>query len=117
MTTNKYKQNLRMKRICEKFHKKIRYDGFDDKEIKYIKTVKEYERVDRELNKFYSICKRTKHGQVDWNSMSEDELDYFDYIYKKSEKLLKMRNKLEDEVDADRVMELFMKLNIRSVSF
>jgi len=47
MGANKEKQNIRMKKVCERIHNKIRYNGFSSLEVKYIKTVKEYDRVDR----------------------------------------------------------------------
>ena len=117
MTANKEKQNLRVKKVCERIHKKINYGGFNELEIKYIKTVKDYEQTSRELDNFYAICKRKPTNQVDWDNMSEEDLDYFDYIYKKSEKLLKRKSKLEEKVNGDKVMEIFVQLNINSVSF
>lgn len=117
MATNRDKQNLRVKKVCERINKKVRYDGLNQDQIKYIKTVKEYEQIDRELNNFYATCKRKSTGQVDWDIMSESELDYFDYIYKKSEKLLKRKSKLEEKINSDEAMRLFVQLNVNSVSF
>lgn len=117
MATNKNKQNIRMQKVCERIHKKVRYDGFNETEIKYIKTVKEYEQIDKELSNFYATCKRKPTGQVDWESMSENELDYFDYIYQKSEKLLKRKSKLEEKINSDEVLRVFVQINLNSVSF
>jgi len=69
------------------------------------------------LNQFYGTCKRKTTGQVDWESMNEKELDYFDYIYKKSNTLLKRKSKYEEQINGDEVMRLFMELNINSVSY
>lgn len=117
MSANKEKQNLRMKKVCERVHRKINYQGLNQLQVKYIKAVKEYERVNKDLDKFYTTCKRNSNGAVDWNSMNDNELDYFDYIYKKSEKLQKIISRYEEKINGDETMRIFLELNCKSVSF
>ena len=105
MSACKEKQNLRYKKVCERINKKVRYDGFSKDEISLIKAIKEYQRIDAELNKFYRTALRDKDNKVDWNNIDEVSLNIFDHIYNLSQKLLKRISKLEDKgIDRDKVM-------------
>lgn len=118
MATDKNKQNLRYIKVSERINKKIRYDGFTPKEVKLIKAKKQYEQVDKELNKFWSEAPRIENGHVNWEAISEETLDYFEYIQKQSEKLLKKISNLEDTgINIDKTMKMFVALNCNSVSF
>lgn len=116
--TDKNKQNLRYAKVSSSQNKKVRYDSLSKDEIKYIKTVNQQEQFSKELDDFYKVAKRNENGAIDWNNMNEEQLEYFDYIYKSNEKLLKKINKLEDIIiDTDRVLHAFLQLNIHSQSF
>lgn len=119
MATNKNKQNIRFIKTSSSQNKKVRYDGLSKDEVTYIKTVKKQEQFSKELDDFYKIAKRNNLGAIDWDSMDETELDYFDYVYKNNEKLLKKISKLEDTKiqDTDRVLSVFLQLNTNSQSF
>ncbi|MBD5589123.1 hypothetical protein [Clostridium botulinum] len=117
MSTNKTKQNLRYKKTSERLNKKVRYDGLSKDEVKYIKSKKQYEQIEKDLNNFWTTAPRKQNNSVDWESMSESELNYFDYIYKESEKLLKTLSKLEDTIDVDKTLNIFLQLNCKSASY
>jgi hypothetical protein len=114
----KEKQNLRFKITSQRLNKKVRYDGFSKEEITLIKIQKKLDQVNKDLNTFWADAPRNKNGAVDWDSMTEETLDYFDFITKEQEKLSKKISKFEDKgFDLDKIMNLFMQLNVRSASF
>lgn len=117
MAANKGKQNLRYQKVCKRVDKKIRYDGFTKDEIKYIKTKQKYNQIQKDLNSFWSTAPRKENNSVNWECMSEEELDYFEYIHKISEKLLKALSKLEEKINVQRTEYIFMQLNCNSVSY
>lgn len=115
---DKNKQNLRYAKVSASQNKKVRYDGLSKEEIKYIKLTKEQNQMDKELNRFYRETKRNENGAIDWINLSEEELDYFDIIYKNNEKLLKKISKLSDTIqDTDKVLNIFLQLNTHSQSY
>lgn len=117
MSTNKTKQNLRYKKVSERLNKKVRYDGLSKDEVKYIKSKKQYEQIEKDLNNFWDTAPKKQNNSIDWESMSESELDYFYYMYKASEKLLKVLSKLEDKIDVDKTLNIFLQLNCKSASY
>lgn len=118
MATNKNKQNLRFRKVSERINKRVRYDGLTEDQIKFIKTKNEYDLIEKSMNEFWRNAPRLPTSQVDWNSMNEQELDYFEYINKKQEKLFNRMSRLEDKgVSPEDTMNLFMMLNTYSVSF
>lgn len=117
MGANKEKQNIRMKKVCERLASKVTYSGLSDLEKKYVKTVMKYRQKTKDLDNFYKYCKRTETGQVDWDSMSKEELDNFDYIYKQAEILYNRKTNMENDIDGDSVMNKFMQINNRSINY
>lgn len=117
MAASKEKQNMRFQRVSQRIFSKVRYDGFRPEQVKYIKLVREYQCLDIELNRFYRDCKRTETGSVDWDTLDVKTLDWFDFIYKKHEKMQSKISKLEERIDGSEVMRLFMELNCNSVCF
>jgi hypothetical protein len=118
MGANKEKQNLRYKKVCERLDKKISYKGFTDDEVKLIKAHEKYKICERTLNDFWKTAPRKSNNSVDWETLSEQELDYFEHINKESEKTLKRISKLEDKgLNSDTVMYNFMLVNVKSVCF
>jgi hypothetical protein len=118
MAADKNKQNLRYKIVSQKINKRVRYDGFTPEEIKLIKAQKNFNRFDKELNNFWGSAKRNENGSVDWNSMSDEQLDLFEFIDKQKLKYQKQISKAEDKgLKVDKVMDLFMKLNTQSASY
>ncbi|PZT57469.1 hypothetical protein [Paenibacillus silvae] len=118
MATNKQKQNLRFKIVSQRIGKKIRYDGFTSREVEIIKSQKDLERYEKELGNFWTTAPRNSIGAVNWESMTENEIDLFEHINKQKEKAYKKVSKAEDEgYDIDKIMTLFMKLNINSASY
>ena len=118
MSTDKNKQNLRYQKVSSSINKKVRYDGFSAEEVKYLKAINEKKQADKDLNLFWATAPRIEGRNVDWNSMSETEIDFFDYINKKVEKLSKKISRLEDlGIDAEQVIEMFTQLNCHSASY
>jgi oligoendopeptidase F len=79
---------------------KISYRGLDRKEIKIIKAIELKERAEKELygvNGFYQLSKRTQTGAIDWDSLTERELNLFDSLNRKIEKSNKVLNTLSEE--------------------
>jgi len=77
-----------------------------------------WQQIEKELNKFWATAKRLDNKSVDWESMTQNELDYFEYIYKKSESIQRKLSKLEDNgINGHETMKLFMELNNHSISF
>jgi hypothetical protein len=118
MAANKEKQNLRFKITSQRLNKKVRYDNFTKDEVKLIKAHKKFEQFEKELNDFWKTAPRKENNNVDWESMSERELDLFERINKEHDKALKQISKLEDSgIDSDKVMYMFMIINVHSASY
>lgn len=114
--TDSNKQNLRFAKADSKLHK-ITYKGLTPEQKRYIKAREKYKQFDKELSRFWRNCKRTENGQCDFEHMSEQELDYFDYIYKGAEKARKQMEKLSEIVDVESTESIFMQMNVHSYSF
>jgi len=118
MATSKEKQNLRFKITSQRINKKVRYDGFTKEEINLIKAKGKADQFDKELSQFWSKAPRNSNGVVNWDAMTESELDYFEYIFKQNEMAINKMSKLEENgVDVDKTLNMFMMLNTGSVSF
>lgn len=118
MAANKEKQNLRFKKTSQRMNKKVRYDGFSQDEILIIKTKKKLDHAEREMNDFWKNAPRKDNRSVNWDRMTEQELDHFEYIQSQQDRLLRRMNKFEDQgFEIDKIMNLFMKLNITSASY
>ena len=118
MGANKEKQNFRYRQIASRIDKKVRYDGFTEEEIKIIKTHEKYEYFEKELNNFWANAPRKDNGAVDWNHMSENELSMFEHINSNKEKCLKKIIKYEEKgFEVEKILDMFVKLNIRSVCY
>lgn len=114
---NKEKQNLRYAKTCQKLNKK-RYKGLTAEQKAYIKAKEAFEQSEKALSAFWRTAPRSSTGAVNWDKMTELELDYFDEIHKKHEKNLKTMSKLEDNgLDVDYALNLFREINCNSVCF
>ena len=114
--TNSAKQNIRFARADNKL-RKTTYKGLTPEQKRYIKAKEKYHQFDKELSKFWRDCKRTENGQCDFEHMNEQELDYFDHIYKGAEKARKQMEKLSEIVDVESTENIFMQMNVHSYSF
>lgn len=117
MSTNKEKQNIRYRKVSERVNKRKSYKGLTEDEKKYIKLKEKYDLCDKEYNNFYKTTPRSVNGAVDWNKLNEEELDYFDYLYKQHEKLLKKLSNIEDKIDVNNALNIFLQMNTHSQSF
>ena len=97
--------------------RKVSYRNLNPDEKKYIKAREKYQQFDKSLAHFWRTCKRTESGQADFQNMTEDELDYFDYIYKECEKARKQMESLAEKIDVDFALNKFLQTNIHSYSF
>lgn len=93
------------------------YKGLDDNQKKYIKAKERFEQMDKSLNYFYSHCNRLTNGAVDWDSLTENELDNFEFWNKEKDKALAIMNKLENIIDVDYTLTYFLQINTHSMSF
>ena len=115
---DKNKGNMRFQQISTRQNKRVRYDGLTPDQTKYIKAINAKKQADKDMNSFWLYAPRNESGSVDWNAMSEDELDNFEYINKKCESLSKKVLKLEHTgIDIDRTLDFFTQLNCHSVSY
>lgn len=104
----------------EKAHRKqqkVSYKNLSDNETKYIKAKQRFEQLEKGLSFFYSHCKRKENGAVDFENMSESDLDFFEEMNKEREKALRIMSKLEDVIDVDRALTIFLQTNTHSMSF
>lgn len=112
------RQNLRVKKVCERLGKKITYKELSAQQVKYIKLKKCYDEAEKELNFFYRNCKRTDCGMVDWNALNDSEIELFECLNRKHGRLFDSMSKMEDSgFDADSALRLFGEINNRSVAF
>lgn len=114
--TDSNKQNLRFVKADRKMHKTT-YKGLTPEQKRYIKAKEKYHQFDKELSKFWRDCKRTENGQCDFEHMNEQELDYFDHIYKGAEKARKQMERLSKIIDVESTENIFMQMNVHSYSF
>lgn len=96
---------------------KTSYKGLDDNQKKYVKAKEKFEQMDKALNDFYAKAKRTHSGAVDFLSMNDDELNAFEYWNKEKEKSMRTMDKLENIIDVDRTLNIFLQINTHSMSF
>lgn len=100
-----------------KKQQKTSFANLDEKQIKYIKAKLRFEQLDKALTYFYSHCLRLENGAVDWNNLSNKELDYFEYVNKEKEKALRKMSKLEEQIDVEYTLTVFLQTNTHSMSF
>lgn len=109
--------NLQYQRAFTKQLKTI-YKGLTPKQKRYVKAEEERRITDKGLNDFYARAPRSLSGAVDWESLTEQQLDYFEQINKRHEKAIKTMSRLEDNgLDGDNTLKIFMQLNTHSMSF
>ena len=108
--------NLQYQKASAKQMKKT-YKGLDDKQKRYIKAKERYEEYDKALAYFYSHCKRNANGAVDFENMSEAELDKFEEYNKEKNKAFRAMSRLEEQIDVGYTLSLFLQINTHSMSF
>lgn len=96
---------------------KVSYKNLNENEKKYIKAKEKFEQMDKWLNYFYLHCRRLENGSVDWDNLTDEELDTFDFVSKEKEKALSKMSKLEDVIDVEYTLNVFMQTNTHSMSF
>lgn len=96
---------------------RVSYKNLNENEKKYIKAKEKFEQMDKWLNYFYSHCRRLENGSVDWDNLTDEELNTFDFVNKEKEKALSKMSKLEDVIDVEYTLNVFMQTNTHSMSF
>ena len=96
---------------------KVSYKHLDENQKKYIKAKEKYEQMDKGLNHFYLHCKRLENGNVDWNSLTDEELDVFEFLNKEKDKAFAKMSKLESIIDVEYTLNVFLQTNTHSISF
>lgn len=109
--------NLQYQKAFRK-QQKTTYKGLTPTQRRYAKAEEERRITDKGLADFYAHAPRSINGAVDWNALTEQQLDYFDEINKRHERAIKTMSQLEDNgLDGDYVLNIFMQINTRSMSF
>ena len=96
---------------------KTSYKYLDENQKKYIKAKQKYEQFEKALNYFYSHCPRNNVGAVNWGKLTDAELDNFEYYNKEKEKAYNIMNKLENIIDVEYTLNIFLQVNTHSMSF
>ena len=101
------------------FRKQLRtsYKGLNTQQKAYIKAKEKYEQCDKFLSYFYSTCPRGKDGSVNWDIIPETDIDLFEQQEKEKNKAVAKMSKLEDIIDVDYTLTLFLQSNTHSMSF
>ncbi|MCL2837630.1 MAG: hypothetical protein FWE04_00975 [Oscillospiraceae bacterium] len=111
------KTEIRLKKVAQHL-KKDTYKGLTENEKKIVRLVKRKRHNDKEMNRFWRNAPRLKNGAVDWDSLDENTLKYFEHIYKIEKSLNKALSKFPDK-NIDMAMKAFNQINIdrRTTSF
>ena len=108
--------NIAYQKAFQRQQKKS-YRLLNEKQKKYIKAKEKFEQMDKGLNDFYSSANRLSKGAVDFQNMTEDRLDYFNWLNKEKQKAMNVMDKLEKEIDVDYTLNIFLQINTHSMSF
>lgn len=108
--------NITYQKAFRKQQKKL-YRGLTDNQRKYIKAKERKDQMDKALTSFYSQAQRTETGAVDFEHMTYNELDIFDFWNKEKEKAMRTMNRLENIIDVNYTLNVFQQINTHSMSF
>ena len=100
-----------------KKQQKTLYKGLSNEQKKYVKAWETFLQMERELINFFARCKRKASGEVDWSSLTEEELDLYEWQNKSKDKALSIMSKLEDIIDTNYTLNVFRQINTHSMSF
>lgn len=97
---------------------KTKYKGLTPEQKQYIKAEEERRITDKGLNDFYAHAPRNNNGAVNWNALTEQQLDYFEQLNRQHNKAVRTMSRLEDGgLDGDYTLKIFMQINTHSMSF
>ena len=108
--------NLQYQKAYRK-QQKTTYKGLTTEQKRYIKAKERYTEMDKALAWFYSRCKRTETGAVDWNVLTEREIDDFEFWNKEKDKAYRQMSRLAEVIDTDLAETVFLQINTHSASF
>lgn len=97
---------------------KTTYKGLTPEQKRYAKSEEERRITDKDLTDFYAHAPRLDSGAVDWQALTEQQLDYFEQLNKRHERAIRAMSRLEDNgLDGDYALNVFMQINTHSMSF
>lgn len=97
---------------------KTTYKCLTPEQKRYVKAEEERRITDKALSDFYAHAPRLQNGAVDWQSLTEQQLDYFEEINKRHEKSIRTMSRLEENgLDSDYTLNVFIQINTHSMSF
>ena len=114
---NKEKQNWRLAKAINKQHTKVTFKCLNENEKAYIKAWLDWQRYDKELDNFYLRVKRLPNGIVDWESLSETEMQSYGAMYNSKKKAYSKMSKLETQINVDIAKSIFRQENTQSTSY
>ena len=106
-------------KITQRLNKPV-YKHLTKEQYRLKKLLETKDQHDKYLDGFYATAKRRQDKAIDWDCLSEKDLDIFDYNYKELEKINKQISDLEDkhQISSEDVLDIFNKTqNSLSVSF
>lgn len=72
------------------------YKYINKKQYKIIKLIEKRELIEEYFYGFYKRAPRKNNGMVDWEKLSNGEIDFFEYQTKESEKINKALDKFSE---------------------
>lgn len=109
--------NLQYQRAFRQ-QQKTTYKSLTLEQKRYVKAEEERRITGKGLNDFYAHAPRFQNGAVDWQALTEQQLDYFEQINKRHERAIRTMSRLEDNgLDGDKILKVFMQINTHSMSF
>lgn len=101
------------------FRKQLKktYKGLTDEQKQYVKAKERFEQSDKDLNRFYRTAKRNINGAVDFENMSELDLNLFTQLNQIKESAMKVMEKISEQIDVDYTLNVYMEINTHSMSF
>lgn len=110
------KANIRLSKVRTRFNKPI-LSGLTKDEKDYIKAFKERGNTLKHLTYLYGKYPRLPNAAVDWDSLSESDLNEFECAQRKNERLQKKLSKLEDKLDVKAIWNKYNDINNHSESY
>lgn len=94
---------------------KSRFDGLSKLEKQYVKTQQEIWVLEHQQDDFWRHAPRDTNGAVAWSLLDDSELDCFEWITFRLDKLRNKRYRLEEQgINPDKVFLIYNQVNCNS---